>query len=126
MQRHALLLLRTGLAVTFLWVGVLILNDTTTWAHPILPWAKRFLTIGGSIKPVMQLMGALDLLIGLALVLNVGTWVAALVGAVMLLAVLIVTGASGMIATNVGLLGAALAVFLLTAPEKVLEKMKLK
>lgn len=124
MQRLSLLLLRTGLAVTFLWVGVLILGDITTWAHPILPWAKRLLTIGGSLKPVMQLTAALDLLIGLALVLNMGTWIAALVGAVMLLAALIVTGASGTVAANAGLLGAALAVFLLTAPEGVLEKMK--
>ncbi|MFA6039272.1 MAG: hypothetical protein WCV62_00905 [Candidatus Peribacteraceae bacterium] len=125
MQRNALLLLRTGLAITFIWVGVLILRDTSMWAYPILPWAKRLLTVGGSLKPVLQAVAVLDILVGAALILNLGSWIAATVGVVVLTAALVVTGASGALATNFGLLGACLATLLLTAPDSLLKKLGL-
>ncbi len=125
MQRNALLLLRTGLAVTFLWVGVLILRDTSMWVYPMLPWAKQLLTVGGSLKPVLQAVAVLDLVVGAALILNLGTWIAAVVGAMVLIVALVVTGASGALAMNFGILGACLAVALMSAPEGVVKKLGL-
>lgn len=125
MQRNGIIILRTALAIMFLWVGILIFLDTTTWAYPLLPWVKKTLTIGGSLKPILRAAAILDVIVGAALILNVGTWIAALVGGLTLLGALLMSGATMSTPLQVGLLGTCLALALLSAPETVLRKMRL-
>jgi len=103
-------ILRIGLAITFLWIGVLILQDPTGWGAYIQPWAVSLLPV--SVEAVMYGAGILDLLLGVLLLAGVLTWLGAVVGVVHLAIILIVSGVNAITVRDIGLIGALLALAL--------------
>ena len=100
-------ILRVGLAITFLWIGILIFKDPLAWGAYLAPWAANLLPI-----PLEQAMigtAILDIVIGIFLLIDVWAWLAALVGAIHLVIVLTVSGINPITVRDIGLLAGALA-----------------
>lgn len=100
-------ILRIGLAITFIWIGVLIFKQPEAWGGYLQPWATRLLPV-----PLVQAMiGAafLDLVIGVMLLLNRFIWLAGLLAALHLVMVLVVSGVNDITVRDIGLLAASAA-----------------
>jgi uncharacterized membrane protein YphA (DoxX/SURF4 family) len=110
-------ILRVGLAITFLWIGVLIFKNPESWGGYLEPWAAGLLPV-----PLSQAMigtAILDILIGFFLLIDVLTWLAALLGAIHIIIVLTVSGITDITVRDIGLLAAALALMIDSLPPKV-------
>ena len=100
-------ILRIGLAITFLWIGILIFKNPEAWGGYLQPWAAGLLPI-----PIAQAMigtAILDIIIGAFLLFNFLPWLAALVGAIHLIIVLTVSGITDITVRDIGLLAGTLA-----------------
>lgn len=115
-------ILRVGTAITFLWIGILILKDPEGWGSYISSWAANLLVL--PIKETMISTAILDIAIGFFLLLDYFTWIAALAGALHLTIVLTVAGINAITVRDIGLLAATLALFLTSIPQKYLDKLK--
>lgn len=107
MKSSSFHILRVGLAITFLWIGILIFKTPEAWGSYLQPWAANLLPI--PLKEAMIGTALLDIFIGVFLLINVLTWLAALVGAFHLVIVLAVSGIDAITVRDIGLLAAALA-----------------
>lgn len=104
-------LLRIGIGITFVWIGSLIFRDPSGWATLISPWATAY--IPGSLAMAMQETAVLDIVIGALLIIGVWTWLAALLGMLHLIVVLVTTGLMTDFAPrDFGLLCALSAIFI--------------
>ncbi len=120
MKRTSFHFLRVGLAITFLWIGVLIFKNPDAWGGYLQPWAAGLLPI-----PLAQAMigtAILDITIGAFLLIDFLPWLAALVGAIHIVIVLIVSGITDITVRDIGLLVAALALMIDSLPPWVLNK----
>lgn len=109
-------IIRIGLGITFLWIGVLIIRDPQAWGGYLQPWAAGLLPI-----PLTQAMIATaitDIVIGILLLTDIFTWIAALLAALHLLSVLIGSGITDITVRDVGLFSATLAILKDTIPQK--------
>ncbi len=122
MNKKAFDLLRFGLAITFIWIGVLIFISPLAWAGYIQPWALKL--IPGSIEFVMQQTAILDIAIGLLLIIRPVVWLGALLGALHLVIVLVTTGVTEITVRDVGLLFAAVALLIESFPNRWIGKIK--
>ncbi len=124
MRNASLLVLRLGLAVTFVWIGFFIGQDPESWGTGFIkPWAQELLPV--PLGEVMKATAVLDIVVGLVLLTRKYGWIAGAVGALHLLGVLIVAGVDAITIRDVGLLGATLAFTLATMPENVTNRLKL-
>ena len=76
MKKTSFHFLRVGLAITFLWIGVLIFKNPEAWGGYLQPWAVGLLPI-----PLAQAMigtAILDIAIGAFLLIDFLPWLAAL------------------------------------------------
>lgn len=100
-------ILRIGLAITFLWVGVLIFEQPEAWGGFIQPWAAVLLPI-----PIEQAMigtAILDIVIGILFLFDLFIWLAALIGSIHLVIVLVVSGINDITVRDIAILSATLA-----------------
>ena len=107
MNRTSFHILRVGMAITFLWIGILIFKQPEAWGGYLQPWAAGLLPI-----PLSQVMigtAILDIIIGLLLLIDSFVWLAALVGAIHLVIVLTVSGITDITVRDIGLLTGAIA-----------------
>lgn len=118
MNKTGFTILRIALGITFLWIGILIVQDPEAWGGYIQPWAAKLLPL--PIKEMMLGTGALDIVIGFLLVTNILTWLAAAIGAIHLVIVLVTSGINSITVRDIGLLGAAVAVSLSTWPKNLI------
>ncbi|MBI2485251.1 DoxX family membrane protein [Candidatus Uhrbacteria bacterium] len=95
-------ILRVGIAITFLWIGLLIFKEPEAWGAFLQPWAAGILPM--PIEQAMTSTAVLDLLIGLALLLDFYVWLAALLGMIHLVIVLTVSGINPITVRDIGLL----------------------
>ncbi|OHA13343.1 MAG: hypothetical protein A2909_00490 [Candidatus Tagabacteria bacterium RIFCSPLOWO2_01_FULL_39_11] len=112
--------LRVGLAITFLWIGVLIFKNPEAWGGYLQPWAAGLLPI-----PLSQAMigtAILDIVIGAFLLVDFLPWLAAFVGAIHILIVLAVSGITDITVRDIGLLVAALAIMIDSLPQSVIRR----
>jgi len=117
--------LRVGLAITFLWIGVLILKNPESWSGYIQPWAIEFLPI--SLTQTMVGTAILDIVIGFLLLIDTFTWLAAFAGFVHLVVVISVSGITDITVRDIGLLAGTLALLFDSLPKWVLNRIiKLK
>ena len=100
-------ILRVGLAVTFVWIGIMIFQESTLWGAFLRPWAAGLLPI--PLKAAMLATAALDITVGFFLLINRFVWLAASVGAFHIMLVLATTGITAITIRDIGLLSAALA-----------------
>jgi uncharacterized membrane protein YphA (DoxX/SURF4 family) len=117
-NKLALTVLRITLGITFIWIGILIIQNPEAWGGYIQPWAAKLLPL--PLKEMMVGTGVLDIVIGFFIVTNILTWLAGLIGAIHLVIVLITSGINSITVRDIGLLGAAVAVSLATWPKNLI------
>lgn len=120
MKKTSFHFLRVGLAITFLWIGVLIFKNPEAWGGYLQPWAARLLPI-----PIAQAMigtAILDITIGAFLLFDFLPWLAAFVGAIHILIVLTVSGITDITVRDIGLLVAMLAIVIDSLPQWIYNK----
>lgn len=120
MKKISFHILRIGLAITFLWIGILIFKNPEAWGGYLQPWAAGLLPI-----PIAQAMigtAILDMAIGTFLLFNFLPWLAALVGAIHIIIVLTVSGITDITARDIGLLAGTTALMIDSLPQWVLNK----
>lgn len=105
-------ILRFGLGVTFLWIGILILRDPLAWGSYIQPWALKLMQF--PLATTMKISGGFDIFIGLWLMFGVWTRSAAFLASAHLALVLITTSGDlqTVIVRDIGLLAATLSLAL--------------
>lgn len=121
MKSLSLRILRIGLGITFLWIGVLIFINPAAWGGSIQPWALSLLPI-----PLMQVMfgtALMDIIVGGLLLVDILTWLAALAATVHLIIVLSVSGISDVTIRDIGLLAGAAALFAESLPPFIWQKL---
>ena len=102
-------ILRVGMAITFLWIAILIFREPEAWGGLLQPWASGLLPV--RIREAMIGTAVLDLLIGFFLLIDFYVWLAALIGAAHLVIVLATTGITEITVRDIGLLTAMFALF---------------
>ena len=117
-------ILRVGIAITFLWIGILILKDPEAWAGLMQPWLADLIII--PLYWAMVATAFLDIVVGTLLLIDYYIWLAALVGSIHLVSVLLVVGINALTIRDIGLLAATLALFVSSLPPNYLKKLKLK
>lgn len=98
-------LLRLGLGLTFLWIGIDIFRHTDAW----IGFVPENLPFGLKRAVSLQLTGLLDIGLGLAILTNKFPRASAALAAGHLAAILISQGIDQVIIRDVGLFGTALA-----------------
>lgn len=114
MRKSAFHLLRLGVAITFLWIGLLILRSPEGWAGYIQPWALDLLPIPS--RDLMIGTAVFDLLIGFFLLIDTWVWIAAALASIHLVTVLAVGGITEITVRDIGLLGGTLALLASSYP----------
>ncbi|OGI95529.1 hypothetical protein A2917_03170 [Candidatus Nomurabacteria bacterium RIFCSPLOWO2_01_FULL_42_17] len=122
MNKISLHILRTGLAITFIWIGILIFRNPEAWGGYISPWALELIPI--PIREAMIGTALLDMAIGIFLLFNSFVWIAALLGTLHLIIVLITSGINDVTIRDIGLLGAIVALFIDSLPASIGDKIK--
>jgi len=110
MSKTSFNLLRAGLAITFIWIGVMILKSPESFGGYLQPWAVKLLPV--SLAKAMIGTAWLDIVIGILFLFRKFVWLGALLGALHLAAVLTASGITDITVRDIGLLSAAAAVFL--------------
>lgn len=120
MNKVSFQILRIGLAITFLWIGIFIFKQPEAWGGYLQSWAVALLPI-----PLSQAMvgaAVLDIMIGLFLLFDIFTWFVALVSAFHLIIILIVSGITDITVRDIGLLAATLSLMLYSLPQSVISR----
>lgn len=116
-------ILRVGLGITFLWIGVLIFKQPEAWGGYLKPWAAGLLPV-----PLSQAMigtAILDIVIGFLFLVDTLTWLASLLATIHLIIVLTVSGITDITVRDIAILAGAIAVLLDSLPQKFLDKFKI-
>lgn len=119
MRKASFHVLRVGVAITFLWIGVLIFKAPESWAGYIQPWLSGLFPF--SLKIVMLGVAVLDILIGFFLLIDYLTWLAALIGSLHLIVILVVSGIDPITVRDIGLLAATVALLVDSFPFNLLQ-----
>jgi len=101
------LFLSWGLGLVFLWIGLNILRSPNNW----LGFVPQSVPLGMARETALKFGGIFDLALGVALVLRWWPKTAALLAALHIAFVLVQNGIDAVLIRDVGLLGAALALF---------------
>lgn len=104
----SILILRIGLGITFALSGILILKDENKWTHMLPEWFSKYVP---SAKSFMIVTAIGDLILSAWLVSGYFTGIAALLAALHLVGVLIVSGKDEFheVYRDIGLLFACIA-----------------
>ena len=99
--------LRVGMAITFLWVGILILQSPEAWAGFIKPWVADLLIT----TPEKTMIGTaiFDIVVGFLLLIDFWAFWTSVLAVIHLFLVLIVSGIDAITVRDIGLLAGALA-----------------
>jgi uncharacterized membrane protein YphA (DoxX/SURF4 family) len=122
MKKSSFHILRVGLAITFLWIGILILKQPEAWGGYIQPWAMRLLPI-----PAAQAMigtAFLDIVIGVFILIDSFVWLAALAGTAHLIIVLAVSGITDITVRDIAILAGTLALLVDSFPQSFINKIQ--
>jgi uncharacterized membrane protein YphA (DoxX/SURF4 family) len=103
-------ILRVGMAITFIWIGILIFSAPEAWGSVIQPWAADLLPV--PLREAMIGTAILDIAVGVLLLVDILTWLAALFGAIHLVIVLAAVGINTFTVRDIGLLAGAIALFI--------------
>ena len=121
MKKAAFHFLRVGMAITFLWIGILIFQMPEAWIGYLQPWARALLPI-----PIEQAMigtAILDIIIGALLLVDIFTWFAAFLGTVHIMIVLTVSGITDITIRDIGLLVGVIALMIESLPQFITSKL---
>ncbi len=90
MKQSSFNILRIGLAVTFLMIGLLILRSPEAWGNYLSPWAMEIVPI--PIRQLMILSGIFDILVGSFLLIGFMTRLSAILATIHIIFVLVASG----------------------------------
>lgn len=121
MSKISLNILKIGLAVTFLWIGVMILQNPEAWGGYLKPWALELLPV--PLNEAMIGTGIADIVIAILLLTKRLAWLAALAATIHLIIVLVTSGINEGTVRDIGLIAAAAAIFFETLPKNISEKL---
>ena len=109
------LVLRTGLGLVFVYAGVMSFLSPENWIGFVPQW------VGGIVSPELFLSvhAGFEIILGLALIVGILLPAASLIAFLDMFALLIFYGIDEVTFRDLGLLAAALALFLLTSPKGV-------
>ncbi|OGI64437.1 hypothetical protein A2733_01365 [Candidatus Nomurabacteria bacterium RIFCSPHIGHO2_01_FULL_40_20] len=124
MNKTAYNILRVGLGITFLWIGIIILKEPEAWGSYIQNWVVELLPL--PIKDIMISTAILDIIIGFLLLIDTWVWIAAIVGALHLVVVLVVSGITEITVRDLGIMAGMFALFAQTLPQSIIQKFKRK
>lgn len=124
MKDKAFTVLRLGIGITFLWIGMMIWRQPTIWGAMIQPWAAALLP--APLEQMMVSTAILDMLVGALLIVNIFTWPAALLGTIHLIIVLITVGIDGITVRDIGLMFATFAIAMNVWPATLKEGLRPK
>ena len=122
MRNASLRVLRVGLGITFVWIGLLILKQPEAFAGYLQPWAAGLLPI--SIAQAMVGTAILDIVIGILFFIARWSWIAAVLGTAHLAIVLVVSGITDITVRDIGLLAGTIAVAIDSTPSSFFDRMK--
>ena len=122
MNKTSFHILRVGLAITFLWIGVLIFKQPEAWGGYLMPWAAGLLPI--PIEQAMMGTAVLDIVIGVLLLFDYFVWLAAIAGTIHLIIVLAVSGITDITVRDIGILTATVALMAESLPKNFINKFK--
>ncbi len=114
MRNYAFHILRVGIAVTFLWIGVLIFASPEAWGNLLPSWAAGIMPM--PLEQAMLGTAVTDILIGFFLLIDFYTWFFSLLAALHLIIVLIVAGITPSTARDIGLLAGCISLIFETWP----------
>jgi len=114
MNKSSFHILRVGLAITFLWIGILILKSPESWGGYLQPWAFKLLPL--SLSQAMISAAILDIVIGLLLLVDQLTWLAGGLAVLHLGVVITVSGITDITVRDIGLLAGAVVVLTESLP----------
>ena len=120
MKKSSFHILRVGLAITFLWIGILIFKNPEAWGGYLEPWAVGLLPI--PLSEAMIGTAIIDIIIGALLLTDTLIWLAALAGAIHLVIVLAVSGITDITVRDIGLLAGLIAIFIDSFPQTIRNK----
>ena len=109
------------MAITFLWIGILIFKNPEAWGGFVQPWVVDLLPM--SLTDAMMGTAVLDIVIGALLLVDILTPWAALVGAGHLLIVLLVSGINDVTVRDIAIFTGAFALFNDSLPEAMRVKL---
>lgn len=109
-------IVRVSTAITFLWIGILILKDPESWGGLLSPWAMNLLV--APLKETMIGTAILDMVVGVLLLIDFMPWFAAFLGSMHLIIILATTGITAITVRDIGLLGSTIALMTATWPKK--------
>ncbi len=93
-------IVRVGLAITFLWVGILIIKEPLSWAM-VQSWLVDWLPV--SLEQLMLATGIFDVLIGFLLLIDVLVVPVSLLAGLHLIGVLVAVGIDSITVRDIGL-----------------------
>lgn len=107
-------ILRFSLGIVFVWMGILVLQNSEPFVALVAPWVGDKIPWGVTLQQLLMGVGIFDAVIGLWLLFGVYPKIAASIAAAHLAAVLVVTskGLADVRVADIGLLGAALSLAL--------------
>lgn len=117
-------IVRVGMGITFLWIGILILRDPAGWGGFLQPWALKLLIM--PVEQVMMATAVLDMLVGLLLLIDTWTFMASFIASIHLVVILITTGINEVTVRDIGLLGGTIALAIASWPGQLKDVLKIK
>lgn len=117
-------IVRVGMGITFLWIGILIWKDPAGWGGFLQPWSLKLLIM--PVEQVMMATAVLDMVLGLLFLIDRWTFIASFIASAHLMVVLVTTGINEVTVRDIGLLGGTLALTLATWPGALKDVLKVK
>lgn len=124
MRKSSFHILRVGLAITFVWIGVLIFKQPAAWGGYLQPWAAGLIPL-----PMDQMMlgtAVFDIIIGILLLVDVFVWAVALLAALHVAVVLTVSGITDITVRDIAIIAGALALVVDAMPPAVAARLRSK
>ena len=108
--------LRIGMAVTFIWIGIMVLQEPLVWSSYLQPWAANL--IPTPIEQAMRTNGVFDIIVGAMFLVTPLAFIAGILGTIHLTMVLVVSGINEATVRDIGLLAASIFIALVYFPRK--------
>lgn len=116
MKTSSHMIIRLTLAITFAWVGFMILQTPEAWAGYMDAWAVKLLPL--PVITVMQITAVADIVIGILFLITPTVWIAGFLGALHMLVILITSGITDITVRDIAIFGASCAIMLDALPKK--------
>jgi len=107
MSKHAFHVLRIGVGITVLWIGIMIVQEPLSWAGYMDPWVINLIPF--PLETMMLMAGIFDILLGVLLLVNVMTKAVGYIVALHMLGILIAGGINDITVRDIAILFAGLA-----------------